>query len=1185
MIQKLTALLLLLAFCRAARAETFTVTSKADSGPGTLREAITKASANGTAEVDHILFNLPGTDRASRTIQLFTELPPLSSNLVIDGTTQNGEKIGVSDAKVILYMHDLQPSLFRFLRFEDAFNIQIYGLFLFQDRFTMFSAFTYVDGLWFKKGRNIVIGKPGKGNYFRGLWHAINSPVQTNAEQGAINSSDITIQSNVFNSTEDGHPYLTYGTGIINPMEFAIQLHNASNITFGGGSQAEGNTVSAQNLHVESHLPTGNGFIDIKNNRFGVRHDGTWLNIGSSSKPHITITTARFSNEFPDYKVSILNNVLHGRITLYRIGEYFRIQGNKIFDYANGGSTNYGPRVSITSCRPKGGLVGGELVEERNEIFTNGQMFYHNRWDNIEAGSIVVYHSPKVSIVKNTTVCSDRYGESIYVWGSNEPYIVIDSTGTNFVRGRATPNCKIEVFLDDDCWACDGKLLLGQTVSNADSSWSFTGTFNGVVIATAMGADSSTSGYTAPNYTGNITLKHPTCGTNNGSITGIILLGSWNNLEWHKIFMRDGNFIDTIVSREKDLLNVGAGSYYFISKLGETCRSPYVAPFTLRDYTPKIDTSHRMTVHPSCGMFNGAIQGLRVNDAEFSVVKWVNSQGTVFPGYRNGPWVSISNLPPGSYQMIVTDTAVGCADSTFFYDLVNQSGPSINVNALQISSASCGQANGSITGITVSNAVAPVFISWVDSLNRPVSSSLDLLNAYPGKYRLKFKDAGGCDTIITPYYIIGNAGHIAIDTANKIVIPSKCSGSTGSISNLTITGGDSYEWRNVSTNTVAGNAMNAQGLPPGTYRLTVTNSMGCAKTSDPVVVPQASFVPIGVTGSSARNASCGINNGSITVNSFNNNASFYTFHWQDGAGQTLGTGTSLSNLGAGTYLLIATDSNGCEKQIFQGAIGTIPPPSFDYGSLQVNPEECGLGQGSIAGMKVNGLAGPSTYTWLDNNGNALGSSIDISGLKAGSYTLKVVDAGICTVVSRVVELPAAARPLPTPLYDMQTILKNNTATLAVKNLQIGRYQFFADPSASLLIQENQSGSFTTPPLTSDQIYYVRFIMGTCQSSLVPVQVKVVDKIAVYVPTAFTPNGDGRNDVLRPVAYGPVKLIQFTVYNRWGQAVFSSAGFNQGWNGTIGGKPAVTGTYIWTLRASNELTGEVWEQKGTTTIIR
>ncbi len=72
----------------SVNAAVFTVTSKADSGTGTLREAITLANVNGTLTTDYIYFNLSGSVLLDVTIALDTELPVLTSNLVIDGTSQ-----------------------------------------------------------------------------------------------------------------------------------------------------------------------------------------------------------------------------------------------------------------------------------------------------------------------------------------------------------------------------------------------------------------------------------------------------------------------------------------------------------------------------------------------------------------------------------------------------------------------------------------------------------------------------------------------------------------------------------------------------------------------------------------------------------------------------------------------------------------------------------------------------------------------------------------------------------------------------------------------------------------------------------------------------------------------------------------------------------------------------------------
>jgi gliding motility-associated-like protein len=92
------------------------------------------------------------------------------------------------------------------------------------------------------------------------------------------------------------------------------------------------------------------------------------------------------------------------------------------------------------------------------------------------------------------------------------------------------------------------------------------------------------------------------------------------------------------------------------------------------------------------------------------------------------------------------------------------------------------------------------------------------------------------------------------------------------------------------------------------------------------------------------------------------------------------------------------------------------------------------------------------------------------------------------------------------------------------------------------------------------------------------------KPTVFVPNAFSPNGDNKNEVLRPIAAGIKQIEYFNVYNRWGQMVFHSVGEGQGWNGTLSGRPQATDTYVWVLKAV-DYTGATIVEKGTVVLIR
>jgi gliding motility-associated-like protein len=89
---------------------------------------------------------------------------------------------------------------------------------------------------------------------------------------------------------------------------------------------------------------------------------------------------------------------------------------------------------------------------------------------------------------------------------------------------------------------------------------------------------------------------------------------------------------------------------------------------------------------------------------------------------------------------------------------------------------------------------------------------------------------------------------------------------------------------------------------------------------------------------------------------------------------------------------------------------------------------------------------------------------------------------------------------------------------------------------------------------------------------------------MYVPTAFTPNGDGNNDVLRPVLLGMKSLSYFRVYNRWGVLMFSTSEKNKGWDGRYNGKAQDPASFVWMAEGVN-YKGEIRRKKGYAVLVR
>ncbi|WPQ62901.1 PKD domain-containing protein [Chitinophaga sancti] len=89
---------------------------------------------------------------------------------------------------------------------------------------------------------------------------------------------------------------------------------------------------------------------------------------------------------------------------------------------------------------------------------------------------------------------------------------------------------------------------------------------------------------------------------------------------------------------------------------------------------------------------------------------------------------------------------------------------------------------------------------------------------------------------------------------------------------------------------------------------------------------------------------------------------------------------------------------------------------------------------------------------------------------------------------------------------------------------------------------------------------------------------------IYVPTGFSPNGDGQNDIFRPLPVGITQMEFFRVFDRWGKLMYSTTEYLQGWDGNYDGKPAAIGTYVWVVQGKN-VNSETVIRKGTVTLIR
>lgn len=121
-------------------------------------------------------------------------------------------------------------------------------------------------------------------------------------------------------------------------------------------------------------------------------------------------------------------------------------------------------------------------------------------------------------------------------------------------------------------------------------------------------------------------------------------------------------------------------------------------------------------------------------------------------------------------------------------------------------------------------------------------------------------------------------------------------------------------------------------------------------------------------------------------------------------------------------------------------------------------------------------------------------------------------------------------------------------------------------------------------LEKDQVFRVTVTSPEGCRDEDDIAVKAYTGPEFYVPTAFTPNNDGLNDRFRVVAPGVPQLDFFRVWDRWGREIFSARSLEQYWDGTLNGRPAAAGTYVWMVQGV-DYQGRRFSRQGTVTLIR
>jgi gliding motility-associated-like protein len=281
-----------------------------------------------------------------------------------------------------------------------------------------------------------------------------------------------------------------------------------------------------------------------------------------------------------------------------------------------------------------------------------------------------------------------------------------------------------------------------------------------------------------------------------------------------------------------------------------------------------------------------------------------------------------------------------------------------------------------------------------------------------------------------------------------------------------------------------------------------------------------------------------------------------------------------NNLIAGNYLLSIVDVLGCRLDT---TLVLTQPDSVYYSKLEVNGVLCpGASNGKVI---VVGQGGRGDYTYYLKPGLHFNKSGYFEGLHEGNYVLIIKDSAGCQFDTTIFISPSNAINSNIIKQDLKCFGAGFEAWAEVQ-MQGGEspftYAWSTEPVQTTARVEGLTFGYYFVDIVDangcelkDTVY---INPGPCCEE-------------VFIPNAFSPNGDGVNDLFRVTTSAGIELIQFAVYNRWGNRVWSTNDFRSGWDGTFQGKDEDMNTYFYIFKYTCLTDKQQYTKKGDLLLMR
>ncbi len=509
---------------------------------------------------------------------------------------------------------------------------------------------------------------------------------------------------------------------------------------------------------------------------------------------------------------------------------------------------------------------------------------------------------------------------------------------------------------------------------------------------------------------------------------------------------------------------------------------------------------------------------------------------------------------------------------------VNSCGlPTLPSVVSQTTTASSCLCNGTATLNLTAGCMTPPFCYFYSNGAQTLNTTSltdSIKNLCGGNYNYTVTTT--CDTILGSFVIPGGSGALI---ANYTQTDISCSSLTGGITITSITNGTPNYILTEGTNTLAANfnvPYILNGIAPGAHTYKLYSSTGCFTIFNVNILNGTSS--FNVNAPSPVKMSCSGDPVNLNVNTNANGA--VTYLWT-GPGIVSGANTAIASVNQPGSYTITVSQGLCSAT---AVVNVLPSAVGPVGQITAPSKGCAAFCPTFSLTSTDGV---STVSWNfgDGTSGAIGNPIQHCFTNSTNYTVTGTftdNNGCVGKANKVIEV------FPKPTADFNFSPQRPIITepeVSFTDASYGTTIVKWDWYFTNLPKPHSNERNPKYIYTETGQYNAALIVTSnygCTDTLIKTVI-IGEDYGIFVPNAFTPNGDGSDDIFQPKGFG-ISKYEFVVFDRWGEKLFYSNDFNLGWDGTYKGKLSPMSVYVWKITLT-DAQGKFHELSGHVTLIK